>query len=120
MPWEQNQRETPSDNTLRCNCFYYIFYSKAEYDGGEKQWLIWAQDPCTWIYLAVFAAWFKEGFWKHSPCCGATLQICQWRILKKWQSLCLDKIPVNKHIHSLKGIQKVLAMSFSIIQNDFV
>lgn len=30
MPWEQNQREAPSDTMLRGNCCYYIFYSKTE------------------------------------------------------------------------------------------
>lgn len=36
------------------------------------------------------------------------------------QNQCLNKIPVNKHIQSLKGILKVIAISTSIIWNDFV
>lgn len=44
MPWEQNQREAPSDTMLRGNCFYYIFYSKAE----EVLWSIMEERRNGW------------------------------------------------------------------------
>lgn len=121
MPWEQNQREALSDRAGRSGAIAFIifFYSKAEYHGGEKQTKSRIPVPgYIWQYLQPAS---KKGAGSTAPVVMPFSKSgSEGSSQRNGQSHCLDIIPVKKHIQSLKGIRKVVAMPISIILNDFV